>query len=241
MHRKNGLHKAFCFKQFHIHHDRCAMKIGTDGVLLGAWANIGKAQTLLDIGTGTGIIALMLAQRSHKDALIDAIEIDRDAYLQAVENANASPWQDRINPIHTSLQNFDTRGKYDLIVSNPPYFINSHKPPDQKRTQSRHADGLPYAMLIDGIKKLMAPKGRSCLILPRAEAAIFMAMAGAAHLYCCKKTEVRSKPSKPVERVLLEFSHSYSAPDEYGLVLFDEKGKRTAPYHRLVSPFYLYD
>lgn len=239
MHRKNGPDNAFFFKQFHIHHDRCAMKVGTDAVLLGAWANVNGTQRILDIGTGTGIIALMLAQRSAKNTLIDAIEIDIDAYQQAFENANDSPWHHRINAIHSSLQNFITPFKYDLIITNPPYFINSQKPPDQKRKQSRHADELPYPVLISACKNLLHREGRLCLILPREEASIFISMAAEANLYCSKKIAVKFKQLKPVERLLLEFSNDFRKPIKDELILFDEEGSRTQAYQRLVSPFYL--
>jgi len=241
MHRKNGSDNAFFFKQFHIRHDRCAMKVGTDGVLLGAWANINSAKSILDIGTGTGLIALMLAQRSVEMAQIDAIEIDIDAYQQAVENVNNSPWHNRIHTIHTPLQNFTTILKYDLIVSNPPYFINSLKPPDKRRKQSRHADELPYSVLMNACKDLLRPNGRFCLILPRAEAMAFIPEAAEVNLHCCKKTAVRFKSTKPVERLLLEFSNVFKELIETELILFDEEGKRTEVYQRLVSPFYLSD
>lgn len=240
MHRKNGSDNAFFFKQFHIRHDRCAMKVGTDGVLLGAWANVNSAKSILDIGTGTGLIALMLAQRTEI-AQIDAIEIDIDAYQQSVENVNSSPWYNRIRPIHTPLQNFTTILKYDLIVSNPPYFVNSIKPPDKRRKQSRHADELPYSVLINAGKNLLHPNGRFCLILPRVEAVKFISKAAEVNLYCCKKTAVRFKSTKPVERLLLEFSDATKVLVESELILFDEEGKRTNVYQRLVSPFYLTD
>ncbi|MEQ9414380.1 MAG: methyltransferase [Cyclobacteriaceae bacterium] len=239
MHRKNGSDNAFYFKQFHIHHDRCAMKVGTDGVLLGAWAAINTAQKILDVGTGTGLIALMLAQRSGENVYIDAIEVDFDAYQQAIENVNSSIWNKRITPFWTSIQHYSASAKYDLIVSNPPYFINSLKPPDQKRNLSRHADELPHSILIESCKRLLHPEGRLCLILPYSEGIIFAKMAATANLFCNKKINVRHKESKPVERLLLEFSHHHSTCQEGELILFYKDGKRTALYHELVSDFYI--
>lgn len=241
MHRKNGPHNAFCFKQFHIHHDRCAMKVGTDGVLLGAWSETDTAHHILDIGTGTGLIALMLAQRSKHNAHIDAIEIDFDAYQQAVENVNNSVWHRQINVHHTSLQQFQPSLKYDLIVSNPPYFVKSLKAPDQQRNISRHTDELPYTAIIDSCTRLLHPKGRLCLILPLSEGIIFKQMAEKANLFCSKKINVRHKLSKPIERLLLEFSFHTLPCQEEDLILFDEEGKRSKMYHQLVSAFYLSD
>ncbi|MFZ1806249.1 MAG: methyltransferase [Cyclobacteriaceae bacterium] len=241
MHRKNGPDNAFYFKQFHIHHDRCAMKVGTDGVLLGAWSEINAAQNILDIGTGTGLIALMLAQRSKHNAHIDAIEIDFDAHQQAVENVNNSVWHQQINVYHTSLQQFQPSIKYDLIVSNPPYFVKSLKAPDRQRNLSRHADELPYYTIIDSCTQLLHPKGRLCLILPLSEGIIFIQQAEKANLFCKKKINVRHERSKPIERLLLEFSFTTFPCQEEDLILFDEEGKRSKMYLQLVSAFYLSD
>jgi tRNA1Val (adenine37-N6)-methyltransferase len=215
------------------------MKVGTDGVLLGAWADIGSARHILDIGTGTGLIALMLAQRSGKNRHIDAIEIDFDTYQQAVENVKDSVWQDKINVCHTSLQHFTTSQKYDLIVSNPPYFLNSLKAPDQRRNLSRHADQLPYTDIIDSCQRLLHPHGRLCLILPPSEGIIFTKIAATARLLCNKKISIHHKESKPAERLLLEFSYQSPICQEGELVLFNQEGKRTPSYHQLVSEFYL--
>ncbi|MEZ4947671.1 MAG: methyltransferase [Cyclobacteriaceae bacterium] len=239
MHRKNGSDNAFYFKQFQIHHDRSTMKVGTDGVLLGAWADIGSAKHILDIGTGTGLIALMLAQRSGQNIHIDAIEIDFDTYQQAVENVEASVWQDKINVCHTSLQHFSTSKKYDLIITNPPYFVNSLKAPDQKRNLSRHSDQLPYTDIINSCHRLLHPNGRLCLILPHSEGIIFTKMAATARLLCNKKISIHHKESKPTERLLLEFSYHSSICHEGKLVLFNQEEKRTPSYHQLVSEFYL--
>lgn len=241
MHRKNGPDNAFYFKQFYIHHDRSTMKVGTDGVLLGAWAEINGAQNILDIGTGTGLIALMLAQRSVKNVHIDAIEIDFDAYQQALENVNASAWNKKINLYRSSLQQFSPSVRYDLIVSNPPYFVNSLKAPDPKRNLSRHTDELPHSAIIEGCKRLLHPDGRLCLILPLSEGVGFIKMAAAANLLCNKKMSVRHRASKPVERLLLEFSQRSDACLERELTLYNDEGKRTHPYDKIVSDFYITD
>lgn len=156
----------FKFKQFTIWHDKCAMKVGTDGALLGAWAAPKKARTILDIGTGTGLIALMLAQRCT--ALIDAIDIDADACLQATENVARSPFGNRIRVHHAGLSGFHPSepSSYDLIVSNPPYFHQSLKCPDPKRNRARHSDSLSLEELFRESRRLLAPEGRLSLILP---------------------------------------------------------------------------
>ena len=156
----------FQFKQFTIRHDKCAMKVGTDGVLLGAWAGTESCSRILDVGTGTGLIALMLAQRSK--AVVDAIDIDADACLQAQENAESSLFAGRINVFHSDLVDFAQASThlYDLIVSNPPYFVDSLKCPNLQRNTARHTDTLTLEDLLQYSRKLLAPQGRIALILP---------------------------------------------------------------------------
>ena len=156
----------FKFKQFTIWHDKCAMKVGTDGALLGAWAAPKEARNILDIGTGTGLVALMLAQRCQ--AFIDAIDIDADACLQAEENVARSPFADRIRVHHCALNDFhpSAPSHYDLIVSNPPYFHQALKCPDPKRNRARHTDTLSLEELFQESHRLLTPAGRLCLILP---------------------------------------------------------------------------
>ena len=149
----------FSFRQFTIHQDQCAMKVGTDGVLLGAWVNVENAQRILDVGTGTGLIALMCAQRS--ESVIDAVEVDRAASEQAAVNCSASPWKDRITVVHDSFQHFaeSTAYRYDLIVSNPPFFKNSLKPKGLARSLARHDDRLSYESLLYYTVKILEPGG----------------------------------------------------------------------------------
>lgn len=239
MHRKNGSDKVFYFKHFHVYHDRCAMKVGTDGVLLGAWCNVDGRKKILDIGTGTGLIALMLAQRSTDDCLIDAIEIDEEASIQARENVLSSPWKKKINVIQLPVQQFEPPITYDLIACNPPYFVDSLKPPNKKRIQARHATDLPYPALIASVKLLLSPTGLFCLILPNEEGSRFMVMAAKSGLFCTKKLAVRSKGSKPIERLLLEFSLISKNRTEGELLISDEKGNWTNEYCQMVASFYL--
>ncbi len=200
----------FRFKQFVIYQDRCAMKVGTDGVLLGAWAGCGNAQSILDIGSGTGLIALMLAQRSS--ALVDAVEIDVEAAIQAEENAQASPYSSRIQLHALSLQEFvkQTEKKYDLIVSNPPYFNNSHKSPKATRTQARHTDTLSFVELLESVKQMLAENGRFEVVLPIDEGEMFISKALELGLFCVKRTNVIPKPNAQVKRLLLSFALSES-------------------------------
>jgi len=196
----------FSFKQFTVYHDQCAMKVGIDGVLLGVWAEIGSAKRILDIGTGTGLIALMLAQLS--DSNVVAIDIDEHAVLQARENVCNSPWLDRVEVFESSLQDFATSSTplFDLIVSNPPYFVNSLKAPSESRRVARHDDTLTHEELIENAMKLLNPQGRLCIILPVNEGLQCVKFALSCGLYCSKQVMVYPKPDVAAKRVLLEFS-----------------------------------
>lgn len=239
MHRKNGSDKAFYFKQFHIHHDRCGMKVGTDGVLLGSWADISNKKKILDIGTGSGLIALMLAQRSSSDTFIDGVEINGQAFEQACENVAISPWPTKIKLTHSSIQNFEVETNYDLVVCNPPYFIKSLKPTDQNRAQSRHTTDLTYPDLIASSKRLIAPNGILSVVLPNREAVEFSKEAGRQSLFTKSKCSVRTKSGKPIDRVLIEFSQGSPGIIEVKeITIQNEKGEWTKSYLELVSPFY---
>ena len=181
------------------------MKVGIDGVLLGVWASTGNASRILDIGTGTGLIALMLAQRCS--SIIDSIDIHPNAVMQARENIRLSPWANRINVEEISLQNYaaTTTLRYDLIVSNPPYFVNSLKAPDGERATARHTDTLTHEELILNAMILLSPLGRICIILPVVEAAGCKKYASSKGLFCTKEVKVIPKPNAEVKRILLEF------------------------------------
>ncbi|OJV38356.1 MAG: tRNA (adenosine(37)-N6)-methyltransferase TrmM [Bacteroidales bacterium 36-12] len=196
----------FKFKQFIVYHDQCAMKVGIDGVLLGAWTEVfATDENILDIGTGSGLIALMLAQRS--DAKIDAIDIDEGAFKQSVFNISSSKWKDRMNVYHTSLQAFCNKStdKYDLIVSNPPYFISSLKAPEKSRSTARHTDYLSHEDLLESSIKILKKTGRICLILPVDEGMQSVKYAESLNLFCNKMALVHPKPSSIAKRILLEF------------------------------------
>jgi tRNA1Val (adenine37-N6)-methyltransferase len=234
---KSGTH--FRFKQFSVHHDRSSMKVGTDGVLLGAWTDLRNAKSILDIGTGSGLIALMLAQRSGDDVMIDAVEIHRSDAQQARDNFSTSPWSHKLNIHHGAIQNFLPEKKYDLIVSNPPYFINSQEPPDQRRRSARHTSSLTFEDLITVVKRMLHHEGTFNVILPYEEGRMFIAMAYFQQLYCIRQWTFRGRKEKAAERLLLEFSNT-SLPLQTGeLVLYNEENEWSDAYRQLTKDFYL--
>ena len=195
----------FKFKQFIVYHDKCAMKVGTDGVLIGAWCNTENATNILDIGTGTGLIALMLAQKSN--ANIVAIDMDENAAIQASENVKRSEWSDRIEIIHTSIQEYAkvSNQKFDLIVSNPPFFVDSLQAPTASRTLARHTSQLSHSELIDNSLNLLSKNGKFCLILPVAEALATIKIASELNLFCHKLVYVYPRFGAEAKRLLIEF------------------------------------
>ncbi|HAF27639.1 MAG TPA: tRNA (adenosine(37)-N6)-methyltransferase TrmM [Bacteroidales bacterium] len=230
----------FKFKQFTVHQDKCAMKVGADGVLLGAWASCEHAQTILDIGTGTGLIALMLAQRSNSS--IDAIEIDADACKQAADNANKSPWKERINIINQSFQDFskETNKNYDLIVSNPPYFQNSLVAPNPKRTDARHNSNLELEDIIMGSIKLLNENGKLNLILPYLEGNMFIVKAAEYNLFCVRQTKILPKPGAEPKRLLLEFMKTKKPLVEQEIIIeLNKRHDYSDAYKNLTKDFYL--
>lgn len=231
----------FRFKKFTVYHDKCAMKVGTDAVLLGAWADTSFCKNILDIGTGTGIIALMLAQRSQ--ATVEAIDIDKEACVQATENAAASPYTERIKVVHASCADFaasNQQKRYDLIVSNPPYFINSLKCPDNKRTVARHTDTLLLSDLIREAQTLLSPSGRIALVLPYERQEEVKALASANHLYICRQTDVIPIPGAPPKRLLVELSTTEeNIKNRDTLTIEEARHQYTPEYIALTKEFYL--
>jgi len=232
--------QEFVFKQFKIVQDKCAMKVGTDAVLLGSWVNTTNANSILDIGTGTGIVALMLAQRSN--AMIDAIDIDQNAYIQATENINACKWKDHIRVHHISLQQFvmEQTDKYDLIVSNPPYFVDSSKASGESRSNARHTDQLPYDDLLNGVLKLLSPIGKFYVILPTKESELFRDMAEENKLFLTKLTRVVTRTDKPEKRWLMRFEFTRKSFSEDSIIIEeDERHSYTDAYKELTKEYYL--
>jgi tRNA1Val (adenine37-N6)-methyltransferase len=235
-----GRNKYFQFRQFKIVQEKSAMKVGTDGVLLGAWVNTGSAQTILDVGTGTGLIALMLAQRS--DAAITALEIEKNSFDEACFNFGQSPWAARITPVNQSFQEFCStpREKFDLIVSNPPFFENSTKAPGKPRSDARHTDLLPYRDLVEGSAKLLTGYGRLSVIIPADASTRFVSVAESVGLVISRVTRVRSKPDKPFHRFLIEFSKEKNEPEIGELAIEQELRHQFTPeYKNLTKEFYL--
>lgn len=236
------MNTGFQFKQFFVKHDKCAMKVGTDGVLLGAWIPTNPLTRILDVGTGSGLIALMLAQRCP-EAQIDAIDIDLDAVAQARENFASSPWSARLHVSQCALQEWSNNIKqpnYTLIVSNPPYFTASLKNPDAARCTARHNDTLPFSVLIAESTKLLAPDGTLSLIVPTEAEPELQALAEAQGLCCTHRCYVHPKPDRPAKRVMLAFSNQPLAiSSQESLVLEDAHGGRSEAYQHLTRDFYL--
>lgn len=233
---KSGTH--FHFKQFSVRHDRCTMKVGTDAVLLGAWVNVIDAENVLDIGTGSGVIALILAQRTSDSSKIYSVEIEKDAAEQAVENIQSSPWPSKVSVQQVAIQDYFPDVRFDLIVSNPPYFNKSLKPPDNARHQVRHTASLSYDELLSAVVRLLSSRGKFNLILPYQEAINFTELAVGHKLICTRRHHFQTRTEKAVERTLLEFS-KISEPIDEGEILLYDKGVEWSPgYRSLVTDFY---
>lgn len=230
----------FQFKQFNIIHEKSAMKVGTDGVLLGAWANVAHVKNILDIGTGTGVIAIMLAQRC--DAQITAIEIEKNAAQEAKLNVANSPWKNRIRVDNMAFQEFavNTKQKFDLIVSNPPYFENGSKKKNINQTIARHTDFLSFTELISGVVKLLNSNGKFSVVLPYATSDEIIKIARSKGLVLIRKTDVKPKISKLANRCLLEFSPFENHLETDELMIYNNEGTDySAAYKALTKDFYL--
>ncbi|MES2567297.1 MAG: methyltransferase [Bacteroidota bacterium] len=232
---------SFAFKQFTINQDKCAMKVGTDAVLLGSWVVPNGSRHILDIGTGTGIIALMLAQKT--EAHIDAIDIDENAFVQAQQNVSESKFSDRITVMHTTLQEYAriATSKYDLIVTNPPYFEQSLKSSDEHRSFARHADVLPFEELLDGAIKLLDTKGKFCLILPTLEAEKFRILAQKKGLFLSKLLRVKSNLKKDNDkRYIMQFEFTPTEFSEKTIAIEEEERHQyTSDYKELTKDYYV--
>ena len=228
----------FNFKQFTINQAKAAFKVGTDGVLLGASADVSGVSRILDIGSGTGLIAIMLAQRCNAD--IAAIEPDYGSYIQCIENVNLCRWKERIRVENSTLQDYRCDEKFDLIVANPPYFSDSLKNPDPRKSDSRHNDSLSNDELLIGASRLMAEHGRLQVILPYAEGNVLIAEAYEYGFYCNNIIKIRPLPASEIRRMILTFSKQLITPTEKFLTI--EHGSRhdfTEDYKNLTKEFYL--
>lgn len=231
----------FQFKQFKIEQDRCAMKVGTDGVLLGAWTPlINNPFNILDIGTGTGLIALMLAQRSNAEQ-IDAIEIDDDAYEQATENFESSPWNDRLYCYHAGLDEFvdEVEEEFDLIVSNPPFYTDEYKSGDEQRDSARFEDSLPFEELVEAADFFLSDNGIFTLIVPFKEEEKIISLCQERELFPLKITRVKGTPTTEIKRSLLAFSRIEQEPLIDELIIETARHQYTPEYIELTRDFYL--
>lgn len=213
------------------------MKVGTDGVLLGAWVNTEGVSNVLDIGTGSGLVALMLAQRSP--ARILGIDIDEQAVGQARENMLLSPWGNRLAAQVQDVRYWKSTPEFDLIVSNPPFFTQRVYCDDALRNAARHTSDLSFGELIGAVAQLLSGQGRFAVILPAAESDTFIGLAAANGLYLSRCTWVCTKPGVRAKRVLMEFCHSVSPTDASTLLMCDETGQYTGDFIRLVGDYYL--
>ncbi len=232
----------FQFKQFAVAQDQCAAKIGTDGVLLGAWVSlIHKPYSILDIGTGTGIIALQLSQRSQSE-VIDAVELDPNAFEQATINFENSPWNDRLFCYHANISDFasEMEDTYELIVTNPPYYEPTQKSNDAARDLARFEDALPFTLLLDCTKNLLDESGQFATIIPYSREDEFLSLAAEVDLFPNAITRVRGMENTPIKRSLMQFSRKQHPTLEIQeLVIEKSRHVYTVAYQSLVKNFYL--
>lgn len=232
----------FQFKQFTIQQDKCAMKVGTDGVLLGAWTPVdNNPYSILDIGSGTGLLALMMAQRTHAEQ-IDGVEIDEAAHEQAIENFEQSPWGDRLFCYHAGLEQFasEIEDEYDLIISNPPFYSEDYLTNDKQRDAARFQESLPFDLLIEAVEFYLSEKGIFSIIVPAKEEDRIIQLASEFHIYPFKVTRVRGNEKAEIKRSLIAFSrtlHDKIPLDE--LIIEKERHSYTPEFELLVKEFYL--
>ncbi len=228
---------GFRFKQFSVEQDDVAMKVGTDGVLLGAWAECEGARRILDIGTGTGVIALQMAQR-NPTAQVQAVEIDETAARRARANFDNSPWAERLQVTQTAVQEFEPTEKFDLIISNPPYFVDSLLPPDAKRSTARHTHDLTFEELDKAVCRLLAENGKFALILPVTEFEKYLSLT---QLHLVRRCDVLPVKGGAVKRVMGEFAkHESSEMKRETLAIeVERRGEFSDEYRTLTKDFYL--
>ena len=229
----------FHFKHFTLSHDRSTMKVGTDAVLLGAWAEVKPTDWVLDIGTGCGILPLMLAQKGI--AKVHAVDLDEASALEAAENFQASQWSRQLFAFHADIRKFTMQCTYDLIISNPPFFINSYKSDTDRKNQTRHTDtSLSFVELASAVKRLLKPEGRFVLVLPERESHDFIPIAEKYHLYVHQCQQIIPMEGKEPNRVNLELR--FGKPETVQvteLVMRKADNSFTEAYNDVVKPYYL--
>ncbi|MBN2638776.1 MAG: methyltransferase [Bacteroidales bacterium] len=232
--------RPFHFKQFSLYHHRSTMKVGTDAVLLGIWTELSGVNSVLEVGAGSGIISLLLGSRAKLQ--IDAVELDEASCEEATENFAAAKSESEFKLYYSDFNDYVsiTRKKYDLIISNPPFFINDLKSEIQSRRQARHTDTLTYEQLINGALRLLDPKGKLSLVLPYRESRIFISKAKEAGLFLQKQMLIFPKHCTPPNRINLLFAREESDLKTDKLMIRNEDGSFTQPYLDLVNNFYLY-
>lgn len=231
---------SFNFKLFTIRQDRCAMKVGTDGTLLGAWASASTGSCrILDIGTGTGLVALMMAQR-FPEAQVVGVDIDGEAVSQARENVSASPFAQRVAIVEDDIADYQTDQPFDAIVSNPPFFVASLECPDDQRTKARHTSSLSYATLFQSVRRLLKDTGRFSVVVPADYRSLMASEAALTTMFLTRICSIRTTLSKPVKRYLMEFRKSagYQVDMEEG-VLETSPMVRSEWYQQYVKDFYI--
>lgn len=232
----------FQFKQFLINQKKSGMKVTTDACLFGAWvANQTQSlesKSILDIGTGTGLLSLMLAQVTHNSE-IEALEINENAYSEAIENFNHSPWSKRLTAIHTSLQEYKSDKKYDIIICNPPFFLENQKGINFNKNQAIHADSLSKRDLVTGISKLLAPLGKVFILLPEREMLDFIQIAKEFKICCHQQVIVRNKKQGEVFRTMAGFSFLENKIVQNEMIIRDESDQYSSEFLKLLHPYYL--
>lgn len=236
--------KSFTFKQFHIDAQQCGMPVSTDGVLLGAWANITTAQNLLDIGSGTGLLSLMCAQRNPK-IKVTAVEIESSAAQAALQNFKQSLWSDRLTLKHLDINELlrtkQETGRFDVIICNPPYFNNGEQSHQDNRATARHTDTLSHHQLLIVCQQLLNPNGTASFILPAVEGRQFIELSGSLNFVLTRLTDIKTTPTKPVSRLLIELSlpNPHTAQCIHSELVIHEAGKYSEDFIKLTKDFYL--
>lgn len=231
----------FRFKKFEVEQEGAAHLVGTDAVLLGAWADVAGAQNVLDIGTGTGVVALMLAQRSDESVAFTAVEIHPPSAALARRNFAASPWSKRLQVVEMPVQDFaqNTDQRFDLIVSNPPFFSDLTVSPDPARQLGRHTASLSPGDLLEAVQQLLAPNGKFCVVLPAQEAQRLCELAVPMGLYWTKIVWVRARLGKPVERWLIQFERNPYPLQVEEWTIYERERVYTEEFQKWTKEFYL--